>query len=86
MRNVSLDDFLAGRSVVQNSDVVPQRPAGAAGSSRCPLAEITKPRMRSDLQRQRHAEELTFKISSQKGLNDGGLEGQESYRSYRIIL
>ena len=42
--------------------------------------------MRSDLRRQRQAEGLLFKIGSRKSLKDGGLEGQESYRSYRIIL
>ena len=39
-----------------------------------------------DANKQRQAEGLRFKIGSCKGLKDGGLEGQESYRSYRIIL
>lgn len=48
VRDVPLDDLLTGRPVVQNGDVVPQRPAGAAGSSSRPLAEVAKLGMRSD--------------------------------------
>lgn len=51
MRDVSLDYLLTGRSIVQNGDVVSQCPAGAAGGSSGPLAEITKLGVRSDLQR-----------------------------------
>lgn len=52
VRHVSLHDLLAGRPVVEDGDVVPQCPAGAAGRGRGPLAQVTELRVGSNLQRE----------------------------------
>lgn len=53
VRDISLHDFLTGRPIVQDGDVVSQRPAGATGSGCGPLAEVTKLGVSPDLRRQR---------------------------------
>jgi hypothetical protein len=49
VRDISLNNLLTGRSVIQNGDVIPQGPARAAGDGSGPLAEIAELGVGSDL-------------------------------------
>lgn len=79
VRNIPLHNFLTGRPVIQNGNVVPQRPAGAAGCCRGPLTEVTKLGVGSDLQRQMQKDQPLG--GSLTGPSQGGLEVRGSHKS-----